>query len=94
MERDIFQEYEKREDAAITNATMLLRAFCCDFTEAAIFFQRVEEVIVVSGISYNNGRCFIYSTKCQNSKRQRDFGGIGIYAMSDNHTAPENSFQP
>ena len=49
---------------------------------------------MVSGISYNNGRCFIYSRKCQNSKKQRDFGGIGIYAMSDNHTAPENSFQP
>ena len=27
-------------------------------------------------------------------EKERDFGGIGIYAMSDNHIAPENSFQP
>ena len=27
-------------------------------------------------------------------EKERDFGGIGIYSMSDNHIAPENSFQP
>ena len=27
-------------------------------------------------------------------EKERYFGGIGIYSMSDNHIAPENSFQP
>ena len=27
-------------------------------------------------------------------EKERDFGGIGIYSMSDNYIAPENSFQP
>ena len=42
---------------------------------------------MVSGITYKNGRYFIYSKKGLNSKN-----GIleGIYAMSD--IAPENSF--
>ena len=43
---------------------------------------------MVSGITYKNGRYFIYSRKGLNSKKS----GIleGIYAMSD--IAPENSF--
>ena len=43
---------------------------------------------MVSGITYKNGRYFIYSREGLNSKKS----GIleGIYAMSD--IAPENSF--